>query len=225
MQAVFPSHVASKELMNYIKQHRRIVLLVVLIGLVVVAFAGYAGLAKSNSNQTIKQATQLQESTTTKTDTTYAAYTKPSTAELQASLTPIQFSVTQDDGTETQFDNPYWDLKERGIYVDVVSGEPLFSSRDKYKSGTGWPSFTKPLDAQFIVVREDIKNGLSRVEVRSKYADSHLGHVFNDGPRTVEASGGAEATGLRYCLNSAALRFVPESDLDKENLSAYAASL
>ncbi|MGR9116992.1 MAG: peptide-methionine (R)-S-oxide reductase MsrB [Gammaproteobacteria bacterium] len=141
------------------------------------------------------------------------SFKKPPQEELKHTLTPLQFEVTQQEGTERPFVNDYWNNKQAGIYVDVVSGEPLFSSLDKYDSGTGWPSFTKPINTDSIKTRIDSSLFSTRTEVRSRFADSHLGHVFDDGP--------IQAGGKRYCMNSAALRFIPVEKLKESGYGEY----
>ena len=140
-------------------------------------------------------------------------FTKPNDASLRSTLSSLEYEVTQKNGTEIPFHNAYWNNEAQGIYVDIVSGEPLFSSKDKYDSGTGWPSFTKPIDPNAVVLKDDYSLGIKRTEVRSKVADSHLGHLFDDGPPPL---------GTRYCMNSASLRFIPKDRLAVEGYGAYA---
>ena len=147
--------------------------------------------------------------------TNMSDFKKPSEAELKAKLTPEQFAVTQESATEPPFQNEFWDNHKPGIYVDVVSGKPLFSSLDKFDSGCGWPSFTQPLAGTDVVERADNSFGMERTEVRSAAADSHLGHVFDDGP--------ADKGGLRYCINSASLKFIPVEDMEKDGYGQYLA--
>ncbi len=159
-------------------------------------------------------ATTSQEASiaTSSTAVSWKEFVKPSDAVLRKKLTPLQYEVTQQEGTETPFNNPYWNNEEAGIYVDIVSGEPLFSSTDKYDSGTGWPSFTKPLVAANVTTRTDSTLGITRTEVRSVRGDSHLGHLFDDGPQPL---------GTRYCMNSASMRFIPASQLEAQGYGEY----
>lgn len=165
---------------------------------------------KADAKPAAMAASQPQQAAAPARD--FSKWVKPADGILKKALTPIQYSVTQHEDTEMPFRNEYWDNHAAGIYVDVVSGEPLFSSKDKYESGTGWPSFTRPLEPKNIKQDTDTKLGYVRNEVRSAHADSHLGHVFDDGP---------QPTGLRYCMNSAAMRFIPVDKLQAEGYGQY----
>lgn len=177
-------------------------LLAVAVLLTVVVLKQGVATEAANESTSVEAATPAQP----------GAFRKPADEQLRKQLTPLQYQVTQEDGTEQPFRNDYWDNKREGIYVDIVSGEPLFSSTDKFKSGTGWPSFTKPISKTAVTEHEDTKFFMKRVELRSQLADSHLGHVFDDGP---------QPTGMRYCINSAALRFIPKENLEAEGYGEY----